>query len=268
MSEGLCRFCGEKKKLIKAHVVPGPFYTHYINPKEKTHLITIDKEKSYESRCPTGFYDQNILCEDCDRKIGVYDQEAQQLLFSNINGYKREVKGLCAYIIPAQAYDYKKLKLFFISVLWRASISSADPFKNVNLEPEYEKLALEILKNSELENEKTFPVFIFKLKETEGIRIERIFIEPIPYSLYGIKMYKFVFAGYAFYIKVDVRELGLPYSRLILRPNSELVIIERPPIEEIYDVNTISSARKQSKNAQKFTERTSGILQKMLPTDH
>lgn len=49
---------------------------------------------------------------------------------------------------------------FFISVLWRASISKAEDFSNINLGP-YEDIALKILE-SDIEKDNLFKILIFK----------------------------------------------------------------------------------------------------------
>ena len=241
MDTGLCKFCGRNTELIEAHIVPKPFYTYFISDGDKKPLIIIDKSKPFESRCPKGFYDKSILCGDCDKRFGVYDQEAIKLFLSDLSPYEKRAGDDSIYIIPPNAYNYKKLKLFFISMLWRASVSSNSSFQHVKLGDKYEKLALAVLKNPELDNEKLFPVFIFKLKETPKYPIEGVFIDPTYYRLRNVRMYKFVFAGYSFNIKADKQELMPEFSKIALKSNSELVIVGKSPQEELSDMSVIFS---------------------------
>ena len=246
MAEGRCKFCGEAKKLIKAHVLPKKFFSLDV----EDDLIAIGTDKHYEPRCSTGVYDTNILCKECDGNIGNYDQEAQKLFLSDLSVY--EHKGKDIYEIPSNVFNHSRLRLFFISMIWRASISSMPMFKNISLGPKYEKIALDILKNPTLDNENLFSVFIFKLKEIQDIPISKVFIEPYPYRHKGIRMYCFVFSGYSIHMKVDNRKLDQPI--LFWKPNSNLFILKKEPKEELAHIDRISTKHRQLK-----LKKTQGI---------
>lgn len=237
MKEGVCKFCGESKKLIDAHIVPEPFFTRFIKPEYKTRLTTVDRRKHHTIRNQKGFYDPNILCAVCDGKFGVYDKEAIKLFLSDFEVYQ---KGK-SYVIPKEGFDYKKLKLFFISMLWRASISSLSYFEKVEIGPKYEDQLLHALKNTESLDEDYLPVFIFKFKHSDPI-FTGIFLEPIPYRLSDLKMYKFSFAGFSFHIKVDRRDFCVQtksFSKICLTSKRDLVIPEYIPNDEMTDINRI-----------------------------
>ena len=141
-------------------------------------------------------------------------------------------------------------------MLWRASISSHWSFEYVRLGNKYEKMALDVLRKPELDREELFPVFVFRFKE--GGKLQRVFIDPIPYRFPDIKMYKFVFAGYSFHIKVDSRQLPAPvavFSRLFLKPDNELVILEKTPEEEASDMHQILEGYKRLESAHKLRHK-------------
>ena len=58
-------------------------------------------------------------------------------------------------------YNYEYLKKFFISVIWRMSVSKLEHFEGINL-GKYEKLALDILKNNIPMDENFFVIMIRK----------------------------------------------------------------------------------------------------------
>lgn len=246
MINGLCKLCGEEKPLIKSHVIPQQFFTQ---PKKR--LVTVHKDKTYISSCPVGFYDKSILCQACDGKLGVFDQEAQTLLLSDLRLYRRDK----AYIIPSTKFNYSRLKLFFVSLIWRASVSTMVYFKDVNL-GEFEKEALGILRNPELDREDLFPVLIFKLTDAQDIQMRGIYIDPVPCRLKDINMYMFVFGGYHIQIKVDSRELDIPFP--FLKPNQDLLMLEKSPIEELSFMANISSSHGSDN---RFVKRINQILQ-------
>ena len=125
-----CKFCHQDRKLIKAHVVPRSFFE--INPAELPRLAT-DKDGTFPKRAPTGIYDTQLVCETCERLISPYDDYAQRLLLADREAASQVVYEEQVIAYNYGAYDYQKLKLFFLSLLWRASESSHTFYRRINL---------------------------------------------------------------------------------------------------------------------------------------
>jgi hypothetical protein len=151
----ICNYCKKNKKLIQAHIVPKGF----LGMLEQQKFLEVSFNYSYKKRMPIGPYDMNILCADCDKIIGLYDEYAKKILIEDIHLYKN--KNLPIYSIPAHAIDYLKLKKFFISLIWRASISSRDAFKEVSL-GYYNDVALACLKDERFLEDNIFAILVFK----------------------------------------------------------------------------------------------------------
>lgn len=155
-----CKYCYKNKKLIKAHILPRKFYLDY--EKEGYQALNIDGSyKIFQS----GFYDNQILCADCDGKIlKLYDDEAYRLLLDiESKKCKTFIDDLPVYHYTEKEFNYDKIRKFFIALLWKASISNSEYSKNIDLGP-YEKLALDILKDKEKHNN-LFKIVVFKEKE-------------------------------------------------------------------------------------------------------
>ncbi len=77
----VCKFCGQKKKLIGAHIIPKHFYLNYKN--EDYQLLD-----PFNCKCnaqQSGAKDKTILCSDCDNKIiGKFDDEGYKVLLQKI----------------------------------------------------------------------------------------------------------------------------------------------------------------------------------------
>lgn len=118
---GKCKMCLEIKPLIKAHIIPHSLYSKC----SKTKLYA--DSLAYSKKRPKGSYDPNILCADCDGKIGKLDHIAKKLLIDKIGISRHTVfnpNNRKDSIITYKLLDkslYNKLSRFFISVLWRAS---------------------------------------------------------------------------------------------------------------------------------------------------
>lgn len=91
-------------------------------------------------------YEDNILCKKCDNKIiGKLESYVAQLFYKIPPKYKNFKKPDGLEFTQFYNLDYKKFKLFLLSLLWRASISSRDFFKNVSLGPYGDKIRMMIL---------------------------------------------------------------------------------------------------------------------------
>ncbi len=156
---GTCKFCKNEKQLIKAHIIPRRFYIGVHNDK---YLNINSKTGEYEiSQC--GSYDKNILCAECDDNIiGEFDKEGYKVLFSDFLKHKslQIWSNYKIYQINNNDYDLSKLRKFFVSILWRASISEMKEWMNIKLGP-YEKKAYEILKGTN-EHIDLFKILIYK----------------------------------------------------------------------------------------------------------
>ena len=72
----VCKFCGQEKKLIKAHIIPKKFY---LGLKGDRYLCINSQNCKYMIQ-QQGGYDSNILCGDCDNHIlGEFDKEGYQV---------------------------------------------------------------------------------------------------------------------------------------------------------------------------------------------
>lgn len=100
----------------------------------------INKKESFP---PTGIYEGNILCSDCDNKIlGSYETYAAKELFKpTIHGLIENLKKIIndfngnTTSVTMSRIEYQKAKLFFLSILWRSNISSHPFFKFIDIEP-------------------------------------------------------------------------------------------------------------------------------------
>jgi len=233
-----CKFCHKNRKLIKAHVIPQAFFRELTGKKRPSLLIT-DTIGTFPKRSPIGQYDKQILCGDCEPQFGDWDNYAQDFLLRE-NGFqeiKKGGEGVVGYAVDQ--FDYEKLKLFFISLLWRASVSQLPFYKNVNLGP-YESVAYEHIKTRDPGEEDTFSISLIKYSDPIGKAI----IEPIPARWFNVNYYRFCLTGYVAAIKVDKRPAPDYMGRLRLNRNKPLFIAIREMPNEM-ELQLIFRAVKQ-----------------------
>lgn len=199
-----CKFCNQEKKLIKAHIIPRHFYLNYEN---ETYAAINSKTGNWKP-CKTGTYDKNILCADCDGAIiKRFEDEAYRILLNDIYNFAEyKYNQNILYHLTEKDFDYMLFRKFFISVLWRASISKAEDFSNINLGP-YEDIALKILE-SDIEKDNLFKILIFKFpRNMDNNSIVYLSKIKIKHETYCLCM-----AGYYIYIFINEKIFHLMLS--------------------------------------------------------
>jgi len=139
----LCKFCNQDRPLVKAHVVPEAFFRDLKTGDMPLFLISSDARKR-PIRSQTGPYDRGILCRPCENKFEDWDNYAAKLLINDRDtAFERVAVGEFD-VFVAKAFDYEKLKLFLISVIWRAAVSTNPLFDKVRLGPRVNR-AMELI---------------------------------------------------------------------------------------------------------------------------
>lgn len=134
---------------------------------------------------------ERLLCEDCEQLLGVNENYVRQVF-----------KGGTGITIQANQnpiiigdINYKKFKLFELSLLWRASISKLEFFKNIKLTSvEEEDLRKAILNSDPLEPEDYGCIISMILYDKNRIA-DDIIMEPDVIPVDNFKCYRFVLGG-------------------------------------------------------------------------
>jgi hypothetical protein len=224
-----CKLCLEEKKLINtSHIIPSFMYKELLAG--EINFVKGDLKSAKSKNIQTGEFEGGILCKDCEGRIAQWEHYANAFLygsqlkemgtvdmqnFKNVHGVEyTQVKGI----------NYSKLKLFFLSVLWRASISTRPLFKNVSLGSYEEKIRF-MLHSEDPGKEHTYPCLLQDYRKT-GLPYQ-IIGEPLKIEKEGVR-YHFLICGvlYTFLISHKVHKKWVLES--ILRENGEMKIIRIP----------------------------------------
>jgi len=220
-----CEFCHEDKKLVDAHIIPRCFFEAMRNKKDnKPFQLLSNTVGEYPKRSQIGLYDNSILCEECERKIfKKLDDYACKILLSDIENKKHFVDNKKVGYYKLRNVDYGKIKLFFLSILWRAAVSKRKEFKRVKLGPFKESLRM-MLKKFNPGDVNDFLVVLRRFTDNLG---KNFLMDPYQLRLNGIIFYRFYLgAGYEFHIKVSKINLEKSNSLypVALKPNGFLHI--------------------------------------------
>lgn len=184
-------------------------------------------------RPSSGEYEGGLLCCECDNEvIGQYESYGKRALFARRNESPDDPvceNGVTETGIPVTRctnIDYKKFKLFLLSILWRASISTRGFFREVHLGP-YEDQIRRMILDDNPGNPDQFPVILLSWLSDKSIPPDFVAQPGKNRATKGIR-YVFPVGGmtYVFHISPDSFDpMFLPFTIL---PNNQVTIFHIP----------------------------------------
>lgn len=241
---GTCKYCGKEKELIKSHIIPKCMY----RLKETGALVGIN-DSNYT--IDTNPIHQNglkapLMCKECDNIIGKLDNYAFKIFNQILESFKTAKKQsiLTDYPIDSKI-DYWTFKKFFISVVWRMSVSS----NRFTLGP-YEDIALKMIKDEVPDNPDLFLPLIYHM-DTQS-QMDKI---SICYSsrTQGKKIYGFHIPYFSFMVIPNTEHSNNPKEmkqlKSLFKPNS--IVIQRfsklPTYEKQFEETLIKCYKNRKK---------------------
>jgi hypothetical protein len=202
-----CQYCKEEKKLIKAHILAESFF-RFMYPEGKVEgeaLVMIAENKDYTSRRRIGYYDDQILCSECDGILGLFDEYGKEIFLETEPVAVKGVEVESPFVF--ENTDPQKLKLFLLSLLWRFAISTLPETRNVNLPVKFINHLEQMLKVKDPGGVHDFSMVItrfgFKSPERE---LHKYFQMPVQRRRDGINYLNLYLPnGYKVLVKVDSR---------------------------------------------------------------
>ncbi len=242
-----CKLCKKYVPLIKAHIIPKFFFL-------QTNMF-LSYKNNFTKKRPSGTYDQKILCEKCDGFLGKFDNYAKDILIDK----KSVIKKISVNPInPTQSSNFYELAdetkyiylaKFFISILWRASISSHEDFEDFNL-GSYEDTAKNFIISSSSESNNIFSVMLCYLPDV----LKPFHLLPTMIKIEDVNFYTLITGFYKVFIKCDTKPMPERMKKFFLCPyNNHLMVEEKLSIMPEFNVLTdmIENVNKYKKSSSK-----------------
>ncbi|HYM93847.1 MAG TPA: hypothetical protein VET23_06895 [Chitinophagaceae bacterium] len=194
-------------------------------------------EKRFIKTPSDGEYEGGLLCDDCDNKLlgDYYENYASraiyggELLAEECPTFKsfRNQHGM--EFIKCNKLNYHKFKLFLLSILWRASISTRPFFSEINLN-EHEERIRQMLLSKNAGDVSEYPIVVMTYAHDSTLPKELI-AQPRFVDLGdNIHLYSFMINGYFYFFYVSHNNSNIPEFALseTIKPNNELNILIIP----------------------------------------
>lgn len=225
---GICRLCLKEKELIRKSHVISKFLLRRILNKDNSGFATLHVETGKSRPVQDAAYEPGILCKACDGSVlAQYEAYASKLLFGNekdelphsiqhFEGYS-EVSGI----------DYNSFKLFVLSLVWRASISST--ISDLKLDSSDEENMRLLLLKGLYSPENEYPIFLSEYLFS-GVPKE-VILQPWISAVSGGKYFHFPVGGFDFVVFIKDSTLYENQKDFSLRETGSLRI--RPISPEV-----------------------------------
>ncbi|MEO7311717.1 MAG: hypothetical protein ABIX01_15040 [Chitinophagaceae bacterium] len=236
-----CKLCLQKKPLIKkSHIIPDFMYKEMFDENHKLIVQpfrqgTVEK---YEIKRPSdGEYEGGLLCDDCDNNLlGHFENYSSKALYG---GKLREnecpifqncISQHGIGFIKCERLNYHKYKLFLLSILWRASISTRPFFSEIILTSEHEEEIRNMMLTKDGGDVAKYPIFVSSYANNHDLP-KQLIAQPIQLSSTDdLQVYSFMINGYFYIFYINKPKAVLPHyvTAETIKPNNELNIIIIP----------------------------------------
>lgn len=250
---GKCKLClCEKPLLNESHIIPYFMYKgifdegHRLNRFAPAEFIKGNKRVS---RPPTGEYEGGLLCAKCDNEIiGGYETYARKALYGKAEEYFSDLPECANFktsggitFTYCKNIHYKEFKLFLLSILWKASISSRPFFKEVNLGP-YEETIRQMILSGDPKDAEAFPIIILTWLNDKSASSDVIAQPGINKRERGVR-YIFPIAGVTYVFHISPSSLNHNLKEFILSSNNEAYFLHTPKGQSLKLLLTYSGAK-------------------------
>ena len=195
-----CKLCLLPRKLIRSHVIPEFVYKRTYDSRHQA--IHINRASGQGKPLQKGLREP-LLCGDCEQLLSGWEHYFAE---SWVHGDGPRGAITTDHVVVANL-DVTKFRLFHLSILWRAGVSSLGPFAQVQLGTHEEPLRQALLAKS-VPPPEMYQLFAFALVAPATRRIlDDVIISPVRRRVDGRTCYVFMFAGCVWNYMVSNRPL-------------------------------------------------------------
>ena len=223
-----CKLCGADRKLIRDRVLPEAFFRIGSQHGAEALVMASSNPGIPPKRWPIGVYDPDLVCGDCEGRFRDWDTYAADLFINRFDTSirTRVVDGETLAFV-ADDVDYERLKLFVVSVLWRAAASTEEYFKGVGIGPYEDAAKTEVLSANPGDPQEFGTIFSRWLAPPERESLTNAHMSPFCEKWDGINAVRIHIGPVVAYVKVDKHPYGDSFAPLLLTPGRPLTLVAR-----------------------------------------
>lgn len=129
-----CRLCGANTKLQNSHIIPEFVYKSMYDKKHT--FMKISSSPYRKTQLLKKGLREKLLCYNCEQKLSRYENYIYKFIYEGKKG-QGILKNSIVYL---KNLDYKQIRIYYLSIIWRMSIASHAIFAKVSLGPHEERI--------------------------------------------------------------------------------------------------------------------------------
>ena len=208
-----CRLCLAEVPLCKSHIIPEICFAPMYDDRHRFIAVS-DVKKQIVKEGQKGWWEK-MLCAACEARLNRYEKHVRRMFTDPLLAPLADKR---VYVFPK--VEYRLLKLFILSVLWRASVSTLPAYRHVSLGPHEEPMRELILADADFAPE-TYGCVIWALFDGDRHFVDMM-TEPSYDKQDGRRCYRFIMRGFVFMIYVGSRTIDDATSRLFVGRQPEV----------------------------------------------
>jgi hypothetical protein len=152
----VCRLCGDTSVILKSHIIPKAFHREVLGGLSSFYMLS-ENERIPSKETARQLWDR-LLCERCERLLKTYEDYVLEKIIHR-QGITCQRDGQ---ILRYSSLDYQMVKLYQLSIIWRASVAKIPFFQSVRLGP-HEQVIRRMLNVRDPGEPGDYPCVIFHL---------------------------------------------------------------------------------------------------------
>ena len=217
----VCKLCSDEvSKLAKSHIIPQSLYGSAFDDPKGPLKIYSSARGVRPSRSPVGEYDPNLMCGKCESSLSDVDDYAQRILTKTEPVQIIRDEDVALLSIYGDV-EINKLRLFFITLLWRMHATDRPMFNIVRLgkyESKFKQATLEL-------NPNAIPEMDVILAKYDVFNTS--ILGPMVHRIGGVNGYSVSFAGWSCWLKIDSRKTPSLFAEIALSNGNPLRVLRR-----------------------------------------
>ena len=212
-----CKLCLREKKLLNSHIIPEFFYKYTYSSSHKISVVSTGKISREFLNLQKGLRER-LLCEDCEQLLSPWEKYVREAIFGGT-----PLKGMSDdRLIKIDGLDYRKFKLFGLSLIWRASVSTKRFFENIHL-GSHEEIIRRMLLQYEPGNENEYSIVLSAVKIDNSPIIDLV-MKPEELSDDGFTYFRFCLGSFIWLFVISDDDNSFRLNEFFLKRDGSILI--------------------------------------------
>lgn len=196
--QGICALCKTRQKLCRSHIIPEFLHQGTYDKKHRAVMLRSDSLAKLQLQKGIREY---LLCAGCERLLNDNYEKPFRRMWYESPGIPLIVPDD---LVEIRGLDYAAFKLFHLSILWRASVSTHHAFQQVHLGPKHDEALRTMILTGTPGNRSRYGILgaLMLVPGTHTV-CHSLIVGPVARRMEGHRTYIMVYAGCAWHVVVS-----------------------------------------------------------------